>query len=117
LLFTSSAGSIKELEIDVLLQHYHRHLHENLIKLNYGLPIPSLSQIHGLFLKRGLIGVIYSFLLLPMRFTQDVPQDLRGLIRETSEALSYRRNLFRNPTMIERFRFLLNYFDRKGMLD
>lgn len=116
LLFTSSSDDIKDYEIDVLLQFYHKKLHENLIKLNYSLPIPTLIQIHNLFLRCGVIGVLYSFLLLPMRFSR-TSRDLSALVDQSNEALEVRKELFSDEGLKKRFQFLLNYFDRKGFLE
>lgn len=97
LLFTSSANDIADYEIDILLQHYHTILHKTLIKLNFPLQIPSLIQIHNYFMKRGIIGVLYTILLLPMRFSQN--------------------DYFMDREMKDRLVFLLDYFGRKGFLD
>lgn len=118
LLFTSSSSDIKDYEIDILLQLYHRHLHANLIKLGYKLPIPTLIQIHNSFSKCGVIGFLYSCLLLPMRFADSTAvNDLSCLVKQSEEALEFRRQLFADETLMKRFEFLLNYFDRKGFLD
>ncbi|XP_070506302.1 uncharacterized protein [Chironomus tepperi] len=97
LLFTSSAADIADYEIDVLLQHYHTTLHKTLIKLNFPRQIPSLIQIHNHFMKRGIIGVLYTILLLPMRFSQN--------------------DYFKDQEMKDRLIFLLDYFGRKGFLN
>lgn len=116
LLFTSSSDDVKDYEIDVLLQFYHKTLHENLMKMNYSLPIPSLIQIHSYFLRCGVIGFLYSCLLLPMRFSSS-PRDLSALVDQSEEALEIRKQLFSDEALKKRFQFLLNYFDRKGFLD
>lgn len=118
LLFTSSSADVKDYEIDILLQFYHKQLHAHLIKLNYKLPIPSLIQIHNSVSKCGVIGFMYSCLLLPMRFTDpSAMKDLSCLVQQTDEALRFRKELFADNSLKKRFQFLLNYFDRKGFLD
>lgn len=118
LLFTSSSDEIRDYEIDILLQFYHQQLHANLIKLNYLLPIPSLIEIHSYFLKCGVIGFMYSCLLLPMRFGNTSSlKDISALVELTDEALKIRREVFADPSLKERFQFLLNYCFRKGILD
>lgn len=116
LFFTSSSDDVKDYEIDILLQFYHTKLHENLMKMNYSLPIPSLIQIHNYFLRCGIIGFIYSCLLLPMRFFSS-PRDLSALVDKSKESLEIRKTLFSDEALKKRFKFLLNYFDRKGFLD
>ena len=116
LLFTSSSDDIKDYEIDVLLQLYHKKLHESLMKMNYTLPIPSLIQIHNYFLRCGVVGVLYSSLLLPMRFSKS-SKDLSALIDGSNEALEVRKVLFADEGLKQRLSFLMNYFDRKGFLD
>lgn len=117
LLFTSSSDDIKDYEIDILLQFYHQELHENLVKLKYRRPLPSLIQIHGAFLKCGVIGFVYSCLLLPMRFADASVKDLSCLVQQTEDALSIRQELYNNEGLKKRLQFLLRYFDRKGFLD
>lgn len=116
LLFTSSSDDIKDYEIDVLLQLYHKKLHESLMKMNYTLPIPSLIQIHNYFLRCGVVGVLYSSLLLPMRFSKS-SKDLSALIDGSREALEVRKDIFADEGLKQRLSFLMNYFDRKGFLD
>lgn len=118
LLFTSSSDDIRDYEIDILLQFYHQQLHANLIKLNYSLPIPTLIEIHSCFLKCGVIGFMYSCLLLPMRFADASSlKDISALVEQTDDALMIRKELFCDPALKQRFQFLLKYFDRKGFLD
>ena len=111
LLFSSSTSDIKDLEFDTLLQHYHHHLHQNLIKYGYIKEIPSLTQIHNEFLKYGVVGVIYTNFLLPMRFAKN-QKDLDELVRGKIEG-----KMFENEQYLSRMKFLLNYYDRKGLLD
>jgi Ecdysteroid kinase-like family len=118
LLFTSSSDDVKDFEIDILLQFYHRELHANLIKFNIALPIPSLIQIHNSFLKCGVIGFMYSSLLLPLRFANSTSiADLSCLVLQSEEALECRKELFSDRFLLKRFEFLLNYYDRKGFLE
>lgn len=118
LLFTSSSDDVKDFEIDILLQHYHRELHANLIKFHFTLPIPSLIQIHNSFLKCGVIGFMYSCLLLPLRFADSTSMaDLSCLVLQSDEALKCRKELFSDRFLLKRFEFLLGYFDRKGFLE
>lgn len=67
--------------------------------MNYVRKIPTLIQIHNQFMKSGIIGVLYTFLLLPMRFSLNSLKN-----DEDTEAE-------------EKLKYLLNYFDRKGFLD
>lgn len=119
LLFTSSSNDIKDYEIDILLQHYHQHLHANLIKMNCKRSIPALTDIHNHFLKRGIVGVIYSTLLIPMRFAAEHinVKELTGLVTSTDEGFAFRDGLYESSQLQQRMMFLLNYFDRKGLLD
>lgn len=118
LLFTSSSDEIKDYEIDILLKFYHQQLYDNLIRLGYSRPIPSLIEIHNNFLKCGVIGFMYSCLLLPMRFADASSlKDISALVEQTDEAINIRREMFADSSLKQRFQFLLNYFDRKGFLD
>lgn len=111
LLFSSSTSDIKDLEFDILIQFYHKHLHQNLIRFGYSREIPSLTQIHNEFLKYGVVGVIYTNFLLPMRFANE-QQDLNELVRGNINV-----DMFKNQEFLSRMEFLLNYYDRKGLLD
>lgn len=94
LLFTSSSSDVRDMEIDILLQHYHEHLQENLINFNYPLLAPTLIQLHNNFLKCGVVGLIYTCLLMPMR-----------------------SGGMQNEELTTRLEFLFRYFDRKGFFD
>lgn len=115
LIFSSSSADICDIEIDMLLQHYQSHLHENLIKLNYSLPIPSLIHVHNSFLKCGVVGFMYACLLLPMRFHR-VPAGLiddeaHGAVGEEKSRVS------QHPELKNRIEFLVKYCERKGIFD
>lgn len=102
----------------MLLQHYHKHLHGNLIKFGYRHPIPSLIDIHNEYLNKGFAAVINSMLLLPLRFADR--SKLTGmdfLIDDSKENLKMRESVFQTEEFRERMKFLLNFYDRKGLLD
>jgi hypothetical protein len=118
LLFTSASNQIKDYEFDVLLKVYHKNLHENLIRFGYQREIPSLTDIHNEFLKCGVVGVIYSFLLIPLRFLDaSKNQNLLILVDDSLDSQEARKKMFENLEIKERLKFLLDYYDRKGFLD
>lgn len=118
LFFISTSSSIKDLEFDMLLQHYHKHLHANLIKFGYRQQIPTLTDIHNEYLNKGFAAVVNSMLLLPLRFADlNEMTSMHFLTDESEENLKMRRKFYGTPEFRERMEFLLNFYDRKGLLD
>jgi len=121
LIFSSSSFDICDIEIDILLQHYHEHLHENLIKLNYPLPIPSLIHVHNSFLKCGVVGFMYACLLLPMRFHRrgEAAEMMDGeasyAVDGGGENEQQRSRASHHPELKSRIEFLVKYCERKGI--
>lgn len=69
-------------------------------------------------MKCGVVGFLYSCLLLPMRFADPTNlKDFSCFVQQTDEALEIRKEFFEDEKLLKRFKFLLNYFDRKGFLD
>ena len=118
LLFISCDSSVKEREWDILIQDYHTELVSSLKKLHYPRKIPTLTDIHIEILRKGIIGVMYSTFLIPLRLLEDTSQaDYNGLLGNTDEARAFRKSLFGHPKYQERMEYLLDYYDRKGFLD
>uniref|UniRef100_A0A336KL31 CSON009900 protein n=1 Tax=Culicoides sonorensis TaxID=179676 RepID=A0A336KL31_CULSO len=117
LLFGSTSCDLKEREFDLLVQEYHLELISVLKKLHYKRTMPSLRDLHIEMLKKGLLGVMYSTFLIPIRLLEDVANaDLTNLLGMTEESNKFRQMLFSNPGYQERMSYLLDYYDRKGIL-
>ena len=118
LICSSSTEDIKEKEIDYLLNFYHQHLVQSLKKYMYHGAIPSYLDIQIDFLKKLVTGIIFVTILIPLRLVEDTASaDLGGLLGNTDEAKQFRRTISSHPGYEARMEFLLDYFDRKGVLD
>lgn len=117
-LFTSSAEDLRDRDWDFLLQHYHHVLKTTLLKLNYVKPIPTLTDIHCHFLRRGLGSIALSIIVYGARILENVPEDnLGNFLNDGPENRQYRMNMFMNLQHKKGLAFLLNYCDRKGYFD
>lgn len=117
LLLSSSSNDIKDREIDLLLQHYHKQLTKCLEAVGFNGQFPTLIDIHTEFLKRGYNGLIFTSVLLPLRFLENTENaDLNGLLDDTDSAKEFRKQMFETPKLEARMRFLLDFYDRKGFL-
>ena len=118
LLCSSSTNDIQEKEIDYLLKFYHQNLVESLKMYKYDGLIPSYLDIQIDFLKNLVVGLIFVMILIPLRLVEDTASaDLVGLLGDSDEAKSFRRLIVSHPGYEARMEFLLDYFDRKGVLD
>lgn len=118
LLCTSSTPDIQEKEIDFLLHFYHQNLEQSLKKYQYSGAIPSYLDIQIEFLRKLVVGFIFTMILIPLRLVEDpASADLTGLLADTDEAKEFRRTIASHPGYESRMEFLLDYFDRKGVLD
>lgn len=118
LFFSSTCNDIKDREIDLLIQYYHENLVAVLKKVGYKGHIPSLLEIQYEFLKRAYYGIVFTCVLLPLRFLERTENaDLNSLLDDTEEANEFRRQMFDSPKLEERLRFLLDFYDRKGLLN
>lgn len=63
-------------------------------------------------------GVMYSTFLIPIRLLDDVANaDLSNLLGLTEESNEFRRVLFSPKGYKERMSYLLDFYDRKGLID
>lgn len=77
--------------------------------------ILDLKQIKFFFF---LLGVMFSVFLIPIRLLENVADaDLGALLGSSDEAKAFRKILFSSPGYQKRMSYLLEYFDRKGLLE
>lgn len=72
LLYTSCAIEVGERDRDLLIQYYHSCLSDMLQKLEYPKKHPTLTDIHVGYLRKGIIGVIFSTYLIPLRLSNTI---------------------------------------------
>lgn len=117
-LYTSSHADINDRDWDVLLQYYHNELRTTLLKLNYSLKIPSLTDIQVQFLTKGITMVPISLIVVAVRHFEQADENTNSrFIGDTEEDAEYRYMMLANPNGQKDINFLLEYFDRKGMLE
>lgn len=117
-LFTSSHENIDDRHWDYLLQHYHNELKATLSKLNYSKQIPTLTDIHTQFLSKAITMIPMSLMVLGIRhFEYDEENTMSHFLGDTEEDAKLRYNMLANPKIEKSTIFLLNYFDRKGLLE
>lgn len=117
-LYTSSHADITDRDWDLLLQYYHNELRTTLTKLNYSMKIPSLTDIQVQFLTKGITMVPISLIVVAVRHFEEADENTNSrFIGDTKEDAEYRYMMLANPNGQKDINFLLEYFDRKGMLE
>lgn len=118
LLYGSSHISVTQADWDALIQHYHTELSRTLKQLKYPKRIPSLSDIHVAMLNRGFHITLISMYIIGLRNMDATHGDILLKFMDTSDENQKRRlNLFSNQKCIDELKYLLKFFDRKGLLD
>lgn len=119
LLFSSSNKSICEREWDRLIKHYHKILSQNLIKLNYAKPIPTIADIHSSFLSCSLRTSFACLMLRAMCKFSAVHQGegFSVFMGESEDDCNFRYEMFANPDFRTTLEYLIDFYDRKGFFD
>lgn len=117
-LFASSHNEILEKDWDYLLKHYHTELRSTLIKLNYSKKMPTFTDIQVEFLRKAKIVAPICLMVVGLRQYEDANEGtINRIMGVTEEDLKFQGQLLENPLARERVMFLLDYYDRKGMLE
>lgn len=117
-LFTSSQEDVTDRDWDHLLQHYHVELKSMLLKLGYSKRIPTLTEIHSKFVQKAATMAPISLFVLGIRHFEGADETTNSkFVGDSEEDAEYRYNIMANPNVQKCFKFLLDYFDRKGFLD
>lgn len=117
-LFTSSNENLTDIDWDYLLQHYHKELKSMLTKLNYSKHIPTLTDIHAQFIQKAASMAPMSLFVLGIRHFENADETTNSrFLGESEEDIEYRYNIVANPKGRKSFNFLLEYYDRKGLLE
>lgn len=116
-LFSSSHEDLREKDWDHLLQYYHQHLVNTLIKLQYPNAMPTLTEIQAQFVLKGISNVAIAMIATGARkYEAHRMKDFTEIAGHDSGAeLRYR--MMSNPNAWKQYEFLLDYFERKGYFD
>lgn len=118
LLYGSTSDDIKEKEFDLLIHNYHSELVNILKRLGYKKKLPTILDLQISVLRKGLYGLMFSIFLIPIRLLEDVENaDLGSLLGSSDEAKAFRKQMFSSPAYQKRMSYLLDYFNRKGLLE
>lgn len=117
-LFSSSQESLTDSDWDHLLQHYHLELKTMLLKLGYCKRIPTLTDIQAQFIQKAASMAPVSLLVLGIRHFEGADETtMSKFMGESEEDGDYRYNIMANPKAQKYLKFLLDFYDRKGLLD
>lgn len=117
ILFSSSARSVNERDWDILLQRYHMELRFVLQQLNYPKEIPSLNDIHLSFLQNSILSAVVGMSIAACRFVETFDKDgLESFIGQDESDKEFLYKMYSNPASLDVIKFLLNYYERKGIL-
>lgn len=115
---TSSAEKkLKINEFDTIIQHYHKNLVKSLKSLGYKKRIPTLLELQVDLLQRGFLGFAASIAVLPITLLTDCEDaDINNMLNEGEAGLNFKRKLYSNPPYVRVMEMLLEYYDKKGIL-
>lgn len=117
ILFSSSARTVSERDWDLLLQCYHTELTLALKKLNYPKQIPTLNDIHASFLQKSILSAVCSIVITGIRYMKKYQKDgSLVFVSQDDSDKQFLYEMYSNPESSDSFKRLLEYFDRKGIL-
>lgn len=91
---------------------------DNLKKLNYSKPLPTVTAIHVEILEHSMYAVAISMVLNALQQVENTADaDLSSLIQDTEIGFEFRKNLAKLVKYNEKMKYLLDYYDRKGFLN
>lgn len=119
-LHTSSKDWFRENHWDELVQHYHSELLEVLQKLNYSKHLPTLTDIQAELLRRGISTTAFGLYEFAARGYVDIRGEMNVtdlMADDLSAAVDCRMRMVEKAKNNDGFKFMLNYFDRRGYFD
>lgn len=118
ILYTSSDETFRHSHWDELIQYYHSELIKSLKKFNYCGTLPTLTDLHAQIIQRGISTIANGLYEFSSRGkTADVNvTDLMGDSLD-DDAIRKRLKMIEDAKNCEGFKFMLNYFDRRGYFD
>lgn len=117
-MYGSSHSDLRPAAWDKLLRHYHTELNHILIQLKYPRRIPTFSDIDSAMANCGIHSVLLVLYIIGLRNMKAVHEDIfRKFLGNSTENESYRVEFFSNPKCFAELKFMLKFFDDKGLLD
>lgn len=118
ILYTSSKEWFREMHWDALVQHYHSELLEMLQQLDYPKHLPTLTDIQADLLRRGISTTAIGLYEFAARgYVDDGELSVTDLMGDLSVAVNGRMKMVEKAKNSDGFKFMLNYFDRRGYFD
>lgn len=120
LLHGSSHVNVTPAEWDALIQQYHTELNQMLKLLSYSGKVPTLLDVHVAMLTRVSHLVPITLYIVGLRNMEISYGDIVSKILDpddSNENQRYRMGFFSNQKCVNEMRYLLKFFDRRGLLD
>ncbi|XP_075145286.1 uncharacterized protein LOC142220182 [Haematobia irritans] len=117
---TSLQESLRRAGQNELLQYYHQWFTGTLKKLKYSNnPIPSLKSFHMQIERTRFFALHSAVVIQPVMLNQDpTDADFNSLMGVDERAIHFKNRIYNNnPIVQENLKFLLPYFDHKGLFE
>lgn len=119
ILYSSSHASLRADDYDRLVQIYHEALIGTLSKLKYTKQMPTLTDMQVELLRRGVCHVAIGLFVFAARSFEKFGEieNMAKLARDNDADRQFIYDVLISAKDNEAFKFLLNYFDRRGYFD
>lgn len=120
-IFSSVKQEIRLKEFDFFIRFYHENLKVNLKLLDYKKPIPNLSDLHIMLLKRSGMGTsaVFGTLALALLDLSNTGADynLDNLISTSESGFDFKLLMYTNPKYVKCLNEILPWLENRGMLN
>ncbi|GAB0088780.1 uncharacterized protein DMENIID0001_032440 [Sergentomyia squamirostris] len=117
---SSLTEELRQTGIDGLVQFYHHHLSDTLIKLGFGHKAPTLHELQISMLKSEFCSLIFGLLSQPTMIVDGAlatEADFNAIIGLDERSLQFKEKVYTNEKVHRAIRHLLPQLDRRGLLD
>lgn len=117
--FISSVNNeLRANEFDNLIKFYHENLSDNLKRLDYKKPIPSLRQLHVDILQKGFYGSFCITGILGIVLADPSGDaSIASFMNNDEVGIKFKQDIYNCPRYIRALEVLLPLLDLRGLLD
>lgn len=114
---SSAEKKLKTKEFETIVQYYHENLVKTLKSLGYKKHIPTLLELQIDLLQRGYLGLMAAISVLPITLLTDCEDaDINNMLDDGDVGMKFKRKMYLNPPYVSVMEMLLEYYDKKGIL-
>lgn len=120
-IFSSVNQAIRLEKFDYFIKYYHDNLKENLKLLDYPKPIPTLSELHIMFLKKSVFAssTVFGTLAVALLDLSNSSADykLDHLLSDDQNGFDFKRLMYTNAKYVKCLNDILPWLENRGMLN